>query len=388
MLVKRNYKFFQVCLNSFMVLMIIVLLKVLFDSTEEQGKSALQNEPQKPGKIKEEMKARLKREEETEYDEEDAKPVVKPQSNKVVAKPKQPEPTKAPEKPVVVVTEPPAKPIEKITQEKPKEVATTSKPLSKREEEILRKQKVLNETGKSMEGLDQYDPKLVQFTRDAILISPEPATPNDTTSKLLTDMNKEPSAQQIATQIIHHLKKRKNGFIVECGAWDGVSLSNSIGLEIFYNWTSLLIEAAPSGLRNILKVRNRAWIAPACLSTKPVANMAQFQDNSYAGKIQGPAGNSTDKSMVNVLCIPFMTFMQALNRTSVDYFSLDVEGNEMDILPLIDFHKIKIDVMTIENQFQKGRLEKMLEIMHKNNFTLHTATHIDFIFINNRVTLP
>ncbi|XP_059489244.1 protein Star-like [Neocloeon triangulifer] len=257
-------------------------------------------------------------------------------------------------------------------------------------QEILKKERVLNETAKSMEGLDQFDAKLVQYTRDTILIPPEEYSANDTTSRLLIDEKYDPSVMQVASKIIKLLKHRKNGFVVECGVWDGIAQSNSLLLEIFYNWTSLLIEAAPTEVRKVEARRNRAWIAPACLSTKPFSNTVKFLDHSMFGMIVGPTTNLTekDKTLVhNVLCIPFMTFMQALNRTSIDYFSLDVEGSEMEILPLIDFEKIKIDVMTIEHQLLPGKLGKMVNFMAAKNFTLHSATLVDFIFVNNRLGL-
>ena len=47
----------------------------------------------------------------------------------------------------------------------------------------------------------------------------------------------------------------------------------------------------------------------------------------------------------NVLCIPLYTVLTALNRTHVDYFSLDVEGNELQVLQTIPFDLIDITVM-------------------------------------------
>ena len=40
--------------------------------------------------------------------------------------------------------------------------------------------------------------------------------------------------------------------------------------------------------------------------------------------------------------------MLALNRTTIDYFSLDVEGHEQEVLATIPWQKIDIKAMTIE----------------------------------------
>lgn len=52
-------------------------------------------------------------------------------------------------------------------------------------------------------------------------------------------------------------------------------------------------------------------------------------------------------SFVNVQCFPFYTYLLALNITVIDYFSLDVEGSELNVLKTIPFDKIDIKVNSI-----------------------------------------
>lgn len=49
-------------------------------------------------------------------------------------------------------------------------------------------------------------------------------------------------------------------------------------------------------------------------------------------------------SYVNVQCFPLYTYLLALNVTEIDYFSLDVEGSELNVLKTIPFDKINIKV--------------------------------------------
>lgn len=51
--------------------------------------------------------------------------------------------------------------------------------------------------------------------------------------------------------------------------------------------------------------------------------------------------------MVNVQCFPFYTYLLALNITVVDYFSLDVEGSELNVLKTIPFDKVDIRVSLV-----------------------------------------
>lgn len=48
---------------------------------------------------------------------------------------------------------------------------------------------------------------------------------------------------------------------------------------------------------------------------------------------------------VNVQCLPVYSILLAVNRTTVDVFSLDIEGNELDVLQTIPFDKVDIKVL-------------------------------------------
>jgi hypothetical protein len=69
-------------------------------------------------------------------------------------------------------------------------------------------------------------------------------------------------------QTVYHLFPKKNGFFIEMGAFDGMSLSNTLWLERHHNWTGLLIEANPDLCDAIDKRKRRAWRLCACISTE------------------------------------------------------------------------------------------------------------------------
>ena len=50
---------------------------------------------------------------------------------------------------------------------------------------------------------------------------------------------------------------------------------------------------------------------------------------------------------MDVQCFPLYSYLRALNRTKVDYFSLDVEGSELDVLRTIPFEKLDIRVRVL-----------------------------------------
>lgn len=90
---------------------------------------------------------------------------------------------------------------------------------------------------------------------------------------------------------------------------------------------------------------------------------------------------------MDVQCFPFDTFMTALNRTRVDYFSLDVEGAELEILKTIDFNKFDISTLSVEFIHDiEGKVAIREYMTSKGYFVLTEVTHPnwlanDFIFV-------
>ena len=62
------------------------------------------------------------------------------------------------------------------------------------------------------------------------------------------------------------VKKKKPGFFIEAGAADGENLSNTLFLEVKHGWTGLLVEANPTFVNNLFKIKRNAWVLPHCLS--------------------------------------------------------------------------------------------------------------------------
>ena len=84
-----------------------------------------------------------------------------------------------------------------------------------------------------------------------------------------------------------------------------------------------------------------------------VAVQVTFQPKSEPGHshiegeaktLQKPGRPDVDPEMVTVQCFPFYSVLLAVGRTQLDFFSLDVEGHELQILKTIPWHKVEIKV--------------------------------------------
>ncbi len=62
--------------------------------------------------------------------------------------------------------------------------------------------------------------------------------------------------------------------------------------------------------------------------------------DKYWDEVEGQVNNPT----IEVQCFPFYSVLLASNRVNIDYFSLDIEGFEMQILKTIPWDKVDIKV--------------------------------------------
>ncbi|XP_057368447.2 protein Star-like, partial [Daphnia carinata] len=201
--------------------------------------------------------------------------------------------------------------------------------------------------------LPQDHPCVIETIRRHYLNKPSPP---DVPLKLASDDSDDRSPGQTGV-IFRLLKNQTKGFFVECGALDGEYLSNTIDLERKFNWSGVLIEANPLVFESLLSRNRKAWTLPICLSLKPYPTQVSFQPKQNSGlshiegvakTLQEPGEPGIDPNLVTVQCFPFYSVLLAVGRTKVDFFSLDVEGHELEILKTIPWHKVDIKALTVE----------------------------------------
>ena len=104
-----------------------------------------------------------------------------------------------------------------------------------------------------------------------------------------------------------------------------------------------------------------------------------------------------DFAVQRAYCFPFLTIMRALNKTKIDYLSLDVEGWELPILRTIPFDKIDISVVTVEVKHGKEGRGAYTEFMESKGFKYHSKLHFmqealflsgdDYVYVNKNLKL-
>lgn len=164
------------------------------------------------------------------------------------------------------------------------------------------------------------------------------------------------------------------GTVVELGAFNGASESNSMFFEKCLGWKGLLIEGNPGNFAKAVRNRpyaHRMSFAPSCdAEYEKVNGTVQFYRNStrtagLPGKVKNKEGNS----VVDVPCGPLAPVLQDVfaQEQRISFFSLDVEGAEPLVMATMDFDNPIIEVIMIEvrNKHCRGVCETRDQIRAK-----------------------
>ena len=164
-------------------------------------------------------------------------------------------------------------------------------------------------------------------------------------------------------QLLNH---KRNGFFIECGAVDGVTFSNTLFFERQRSWTGLLVEANYDMFQKLTKVNRNVYSINSCLSTKKSTQLVSFRPVGLLGGISDEMDAVHNKwiqkhpgydKTITAQCFTLHSLLLAVGQTEVDYFSLDVEGPELEILQTIPFDKVKIKVISVEYRVHGGTKE-------------------------------
>jgi hypothetical protein len=233
-------------------------------------------------------------------------------------------------------------------------------------------------------GAKSRDPELIQLVRDC-LDPPSDYGPVKVTHRIVQTPQ--------ATEIIRILEKKRGGFFVECGGLDGERSSNTLYLEKELGWTGILIEMDPHYYTQLLDKNRKSWSINACLSPYDyVIEVPFYGDSGGAGRI----GLTKNDKLKSVPCFPFESIMLALNQSHVDYFSLDVEGVEFNILRTIPYDRVIIDTLSVEyvhsdsknatREYMIGQGYRMDKEVVTSNYVISLYVE-DFIFVRESLKL-
>ncbi|MCL4120937.1 UNVERIFIED_CONTAM: hypothetical protein GTU68_023882 [Idotea baltica] len=204
--------------------------------------------------------------------------------------------------------------------------------------------------------------------------------------------------------IVKLFANQSGGFFVEAGALDGEYLSNTLWLEQELNWTGLLVEPDLYNYRELLMKQRRAWASNSCFSSTSYPkrtimvsrrrNILATADDSWVVRgsshqleytlpsLRDSFSAFSTPTYLNVQCFPLYSYLLALNVTSVDLITLDVQGAENGIIETIPFDKIRVRVFIIEHTTETKYDRNFVQFFYTKGYQLiGCAGEPDYVFV-------
>lgn len=153
------------------------------------------------------------------------------------------------------------------------------------------------------------------------------------------------------------LEMKKRGIFVDIGASEPITYSNTYGLETQLDWTGVLVESN-SDMQIMLKEQRRSKV--------------------YQSGFIYKDGNS------NINDILLET-----NATHIDYLSVDIDGDEYEVIKTIDFNKFTFSIIDVEHDiYRHNKLDKRNNISNHlsfNGYHYFYSVGVDDIFISTAI---
>ena len=192
-------------------------------------------------------------------------------------------------------------------------------------------------------------------------------------------------------------KGYKNGFYVDVGAHDGVSINNTLYFEKYNNWTGINIEPIKKVFNKLLcnRPNNINLNCAVCNNdgeteflcntgfTEMISGIKNTFDIRHLQRLQNEnRQNGSTTEVIKVNTKKLETIFNENNISHINYLSIDVEGAEFEVIKSINFDKVFIDVIGFENNYNDVSVPIVKYLENKDFIVIHTS--LDIFMINKK----
>lgn len=177
-------------------------------------------------------------------------------------------------------------------------------------------------------------------------------------------------------------KGLRNGFFIEMGALDGVTNSNSYFFEKTLSWSGVLIEPNEASY-NLIKNHRTSLAINKCVYNGDFVSF--FEKKGHSGIVDKNLDNCLSKKEISLSNkIKSITILDALliskSPKTIEYFSLDVEGAEEEIIKSFPFEDYLVKAFTIERA-----TDEIYDILYRENYCLVRKKWPDHYFLHKTI---
>lgn len=184
---------------------------------------------------------------------------------------------------------------------------------------------------------------------------------------------------------LYELDGKRDGYFVEFGATNGITMSNSHVLEHHYGWRGIVAEPNPDYHERLGRERSCA-ISHKCVYSRTGETMSFLctEKGMFSRLAEiNPEDHNEETMRANHREVPVETI--SLNDLldeykapeEIDYMSVDTEGSELEILQAFDFSARRVKLFTIEHNFTPLRAQ-IYDLMTAHGYVRRFAEYTRF----------
>jgi len=187
------------------------------------------------------------------------------------------------------------------------------------------------------------------------------------------------------------LTKRKylNLIFFEIGANHPVATSASFLLKKKYNVHTILVEANPKLIDQLVNFRPDDTVINVAITNKNV-DFVEFcisPDNEISSINENFVKTWKDGTILEKIKVPALNINKLIHMFYIYsvadiILSIDIEGHDYEVLTDLDFEKIRPFIIIVEpsEEFAPGTVEKMMTFMESKGYSLYSRTFVNLIF--------
>jgi len=176
--------------------------------------------------------------------------------------------------------------------------------------------------------------------------------------------------------VISFFNNKNDLYFIDIGANDGKKLSNTLLLEKKYNWKGICSEPLPGAFKQLIKCRsvicdNNAVFSKSGLSLEFSESYGTRDGNLLSGITQFIDKHEHAKKG-NQIIVKTITLQNLLDNYKapkiIQYFSLDTEGTELEILKSVDFSTYTFLYINLEHNYVEPRRSEIQTLLLNNGY--------------------
>lgn len=198
-------------------------------------------------------------------------------------------------------------------------------------------------------------------------------------------------------------KGYKNGYFIDIGANDGLTINNTLYFEKYHNWVGINIEPLDEAYNKLIINRPNSINLNLAIDntdgetefiyntgyTEMISGLKKTYDPRHFERLVNELNQKGGTSHIKIIKTKTIKSILEENQIKhINYLSIDVEGGEQNVLDSIDFENCFIDVISFEDNFS-DITKNIIKFMKNNNYILIgrfgdiIMIHKDSKFIDN-----